>query len=146
MFRLGAVSLTTLSLATFVLAELQSRYTFSWARPLLNKARADGKLDDDDLPALQRSEWSATLFHGFKREPLQPLWRAVIAHHKPRFILQWGLTAVESFLMVSPQFCLFKLLSLLERRAKDGGDESELWIWAVALVVLKTAHLFCDSW
>lgn len=82
----------------------------------------------------------------FHRSSSTPLWRLVIADHRASFIVQWALTGVESFLLVGPQFCLFQLLKLLERKGTESVEQRHLWLWAAALIVLKITHLFCESW
>ncbi|KAK0642530.1 ABC transporter C family member 10 [Lasiodiplodia hormozganensis] len=123
-----------------------SKHTFSWVRPLLDHARAQGTLEYADLPSLASDVRTGHLHARFHRSSSTPLWRLVIADHRASFIVQWALTGVESFLLVGPQFCLFQLLKLLERKGTESVDQRHLWLWAAALIVLKITHLFCESW
>ena len=124
-----------------------SKHTFAWIRPLLDRARAKDKtaLQVDDLPALARSELAKHL-HGRFNGGAKPLWRRVIADHRSAITTQWALTGVESFLLMGPQVCLFKLLRLLEHKDTSHVDTRQLWLWAVSLAILKITHLFCETW
>jgi len=128
-----------------------SKHSFAWTRPLLDRVRKNQSqlLEVHDLPALTRQYLTRHLRHRFPpsfQSSARPLWRSVIADHRRAITVQWGLTAVESVLLVGPQAALFKLLTLLEHKATQELDVRQLWLWAGGLAVFKIAHLFTESW
>ncbi|KAL1602875.1 hypothetical protein SLS59_004530 [Nothophoma quercina] len=128
-----------------------SKHSFAWTRPLLDRVRKNQPqlLDVHDLPALTRQYLTRHLRHRFPpsfQPSARPLWRSVITDHRRAITIQWGLTAIESVLLVGPQAALFKLLTLLEHKATDELDLRQLWLWAGGLAVFKIAHLFTESW
>jgi hypothetical protein len=127
------------------------RYTFSWATPLLKKARVQNTLNQPDLPELDNDTRSSSLQNRFhaslvssKQE--QPLWYQVFNYHWRTIIKQWTLTVVESFAMMLPPLCLFRLLSLLEKRGSLENGDIDLWFWVACLGLFKAIHLGFETW
>ena len=128
-----------------------SKHSFAWTRPLLDRVRKHQSqlIEVHDLPSLTHQYLTRHLRHRFPpsfQPSARPLWRSLIADHRRAITIQWGLTAIESVLLVGPQAALFKLLTLLEHKATGEVDLRQLWLWAGGLAVFKIAHLFTESW
>ncbi|KAF2995328.1 hypothetical protein E8E13_001124 [Curvularia kusanoi] len=156
---LAAVSALSLPRATVDSARVDaqhavsalSKHSFAWARPLLDRVRKNQLqlIQVHDLPSLTHQYLTRHLRHRFPpsfQPSTRPLWRNLITDHRRAIAIQWGLTVIESVLLVGPQAALFKLLTLLEHKATDEADLRQLWLWASGLAVLKIAHLFIESW
>lgn len=132
-------------------SSLVHRYTFSWASPLLQKARIQNSLDQSDLPELDDDTRSSHLHSRFMSSLVwskqrQPLWYRVFKYHWKIIITQSILTSVESFAMMLPPLCLYKLLSLLEKRSSLENGDIDLWFWVACLGVSKVIHLGFETW
>ncbi|KAB8343200.1 hypothetical protein FH972_022790 [Carpinus fangiana] len=125
-----------------------SRYSYSWVDSVLKTAREQGSLNDTDLPLLDASMGSRHLALRFRAlsHPQQSLWKAIIRAHIWDFIRQWTICVFESVALFGPQICLYRLLSLLEKRDTDSVSNNDLWTWAAALVVSKLLHMFLQNW
>ena len=130
---------------------LVRRYTFSWAGPLLKKARVQNSLNQPDLPELDDDTRSRRLHSRFRSSTAwtkqrQPLWYRVFKYHWKIIAKQSILTAVESFAMMLPPLCLYKLLSLLEKRSSLENGDMDLWFWVACLGFSKVIHLGFETW
>ena len=128
------------------------RFTFAWARPLLDQARKSRCLEYSDLPVLDHATRSRTLKDRFSTGSIpysgkSPLWKAVLWDHYAVFARQWVLAVMESVVMMLPPVCLYKVLSLLEQRSLDKptNDSPELWLWISCLAVSKLLHVMLDT-
>jgi hypothetical protein len=45
-----------------------------------------------------------------------------------------------------PPLCLFKLLSLLEKRSSLENSDIDLWLWVAFLGLSKVTHLGFETW
>jgi hypothetical protein len=127
------------------------RYTFSWATPLLKKACVQNSLKQPDLPELDDDTRSSSLLSRFQSSLVsskqeQPLWYQVLNYHWRTIIKQWALTGIESFAMMLPPLCLFKLLLLLEKRSSLENGDIGLWFWVACLGLSKAIHLGFETW
>jgi hypothetical protein len=127
------------------------RYTFSWATSLLKKALVQNSLNQSDLPELDDDTRSSSLQSRFQSNFVsgkqeQPLWYQVFEYHWKTIIMQWILTGVESFAMMLPPLCLFKILSLLEKRSSLENGDVDLWFWVACLGLSKAVHLGFETW
>ena len=94
------------------------RWSFSWATELLDLARANGGLDMWDLPRLHARMRSFTLHESFEscRQKNQ-LWRTLVQRHWREIAFQSGFAAFQGVLAFTPQYALYRLLKLLEKRS-----------------------------
>ncbi|POS75874.1 hypothetical protein DHEL01_v205730 [Diaporthe helianthi] len=125
------------------------RYSFSWARDLLFKAKKEGTLEYGDLPALHGAARTEPLlnhfFHVCNHSRWQSLWIKVFLAHKGLFCQQWALTIASSFALYAPQLCMLKILRLLEDRQPEFTVAS-IWFWVAALGLSKTLQVAVESW
>lgn len=119
---------------------MSGRYTYGWARPMLEKAKGMVQINFQDLPALDHHTRTVDLMRRFlqlKSLRSQPLWRSIYAAHRKTFWWEWTLTAAQSASAYAPQLCLFKTLTLLEKQQLDDVGSSEIWFWAVGIGVVR---------
>lgn len=127
-------------------------YSLAWGRTLLDRAASQGQLDYTDLPLLDHSLKTDTLYQKLRKALAQntkqrPLWLVVVISQPRLFVRQWGITLGMSLCAFIPQFCLLKILQLLESRAaSDTTDAGGLWWWVAGLAVSKVAFLGFDAW
>ena len=111
---------------------LASRFTFSWASPVLAWAVKNRNMTHDDLPVVNTSMRAHTLKAQFdqvgKRDKL---WKQIIWAHKQAFAAQWVLQIVTAITNFLPQIVLYTILRLLE--ARDAGASNQFQLWLVAL-------------
>jgi hypothetical protein len=118
-----------------------SRYTFAWCGPLLKSAALKRRLEIDDLPALDELTTSNNLqrrFHAMKKKG--KLWKLVFWCHAAPFIRQWLLTLFVSIMGFVPQFCMYRMLQLLEKRVLGDFVDIEAWWWVAGLGVGQVAE------
>lgn len=105
-----------------------------------------------DLSALDQTSRSEVLLDRFPAVPHtsnargKPLWRLIFRDHRNDFLLQWGLTAIESFVMIVPQICLFNILELLQKRNGNDSSPTGIWLYVVLLGISKIVHITLESW
>jgi hypothetical protein len=127
------------------------RYSFAWCFPLLILATKKGSLDQDDLPRPDNTTRAKSLTHRWLEKRSKPsntrkLWVKLAIQHKWALGLQWLLTLVQSFGNMAPQFVLFHLLRLLERRQAGNSVSSEAYIWVLALLASTFLPVILENW
>ncbi|KAB2571771.1 ATP-dependent bile acid permease [Lasiodiplodia theobromae] len=132
-----------------------SRYTYTWLSPLLAFASKKGVLHQDDLPKLDATTRSRDLHDDFvarisssssSSSPAVPLWRKLIRAHSHGLAMQYGLTTLDSVLIVAPQAAMFRLLKLLEERANGADVTVEASLWVLGLGAGIVVQNFFENW
>jgi hypothetical protein len=108
-------------------------------------------LEFADLPELNRTNAANNLqnrFGNISPESLQSqsLWFRLIEDHMWTFIQQCVLITAASFTMITPQICMFNLLSLLEKRRTENHAETEIWFWVAGLALSKLTLVVLETW
>ncbi|CAG8951038.1 hypothetical protein HYFRA_00006436 [Hymenoscyphus fraxineus] len=123
------------------------RYTFSWVGDLIHLARYRGRIFDKDLRAMDHYTRAQDLSNAWRqRTHTRRLWIEVIVTHKAAFIRQWALTLLQAFGLFAPQFIIFHILQILEKRGTSQKVGSEAWIWVVTLTITTIAISCIESW
>ncbi|QSZ36963.1 hypothetical protein DSL72_009055 [Monilinia vaccinii-corymbosi] len=124
------------------------RYSFSWIQPLLTRAKVEGRLEYENLPALDRTGRSDELLSQISELTRQrrSLWLTVFRAHRAKFFLQWTLTIASGFALYAPQLCMLRILTLLEPRSSTDFNSLDVWFWVVALGLTKMAQVVVESW
>ena len=93
------------------------RWTFGWATDLLNFAKVNGGLDMYHLPRLHAGMRSFYLHESFKTSKQKDqLWKTLVHKHWKEIAYQSSLAAFQGVVAFSPQYALYRLLKLLEKR------------------------------
>lgn len=128
------------------------RYSFAWARNLLYKAKAEGRLEYNDLPALHRAARTEALllrFFDISNRGTRwqtSLWAKIFVAHEGLFCQQWVLTVASSFALYAPQLCMLNMLRLVEERHQPDFTVASLWFWVAALGLSKMVQVAIGSW
>ena len=125
-----------------------SSYTFGFAGRVLSLARNKASLDLVDLPYLHLWGRSSFLLEYFGAQTTKSdrLWKSVIYAHYPELLFQCVWAVVQSALQFAPQFAMYKLLQLLERRSKGAYAETAAWGLVVALGVAIILAAWAQAW
>ncbi len=106
------------------------RYNFSWVAPLLALSRKKNRLELEDLPIMDHLTRSKDLSEAWaSKEHKRALWIEVFLAHKRSFMIQWFLTLLQAFGNFAPQFVIFHILKILEKRTRGQPVGVEAWIW-----------------
>ncbi|KAL8891556.1 MAG: hypothetical protein Q9215_001420 [Flavoplaca cf. flavocitrina] len=121
-----------------------SRWTFAWAHELLSFARKNNGLDMVHLPRLHlrlRSNYLEKAFNRRKRSNV--LWKDLLRVHRLELAGQSLLAISQGVVQFAPQLAMYKLLELLEQRAKGNSLAQEAWGWVFGLgiAIIITAWL-----
>lgn len=124
-----------------------SRHTWSWARPMLNKATKEGDLDLKDLPQpehFNRADWliSSWQSFGFKGKLLHSLLWA----YKFHFAFQWSATLFKAALGMGPFWTILRLIKILEQRNPDDPPTAELWLLIIYLGLFTLAEQWLEGY
>ncbi|ESZ91235.1 putative ABC bile acid transporter [Sclerotinia borealis F-4128] len=125
------------------------RYSFSWTQSLLTRAKVEGRLEYEDLPALDqagRSDELLSQISELTKRRSRSLWLTVFRAHRAKFFLQWSLTIASGFALYAPQLCMLQILTLLEQRGDAHFNSLDVWFWVVALGLAKMAQVVVESW
>ncbi|KAL6712904.1 hypothetical protein ACLMJK_009459 [Lecanora helva] len=110
-----------------------SRYTLSWANPLLSDAMRMGGLELDSLSHLRAQMTTSALVLHFKSFKTARLWKHITRAHVPALATQWMLTVCWAFFTLAPQYFLYKLLGTLEDDSGRPGARAGLWLGLLGL-------------
>jgi hypothetical protein len=95
------------------------RYNFTWVAPLLAMSRKKNRLELEDLPIMDHRTRSKDLSEAWaSKEHKRALWIEVFLAHKGSFMAQWFLTLLQAFGNFAPQFVIFHILKILEKRTR----------------------------
>ena len=124
-----------------------SRYTFSWADPLLKLAAVNKGLDLKELPCMDhftRSDYLQKSFNNMKGR--DRLWKSIYFAHAPAFIQQWVLVIVQAVTQFAPQLAMFHILKLLEARQEGEPIATVAWAWVATLGFAMIVQSWLESW
>ncbi|MCJ1390652.1 hypothetical protein MMC18_003513 [Xylographa bjoerkii] len=124
-----------------------SRFTFSWADPILNFARKNKSLGLEDLPRvsqLMRASFLQAKFNSHNSK--SRLWRQVIYNFRFAFMLQFGLIITIGVTQFGPQYAMFNLLKLLEKRSEGAQVATVAWAWVFGLGLFMFVTSLFESW
>lgn len=126
---------------------LFSRYTFSWAGRLLGIAYKKGRLEEEDLPTLDSRRRAHELQKAFNQIKESPkLYYQIFLAHWRAVVIQWLLSVAVAFFTFIPQFIMFKVLKLLEKRSAGVDIGREAWLWIVCLGLTKIVEAIIQSY
>ncbi|KAG9233617.1 putative ABC bile acid transporter [Amylocarpus encephaloides] len=123
------------------------RYSFAWVGYLLARARSKNRLNQDDLPTMNHytrakelsEEWAAM-------KPSSRIWIQIFRAHKYSFMVQWCLTLGQALGNFAPQYVIFHILQILERRIPGEAVDPEAWIWVLVLALATIGASWNESW
>ena len=122
-----------------------SRYTLSWANPLLSLAMRKGGLDFHDLPLLPASGRAKTLVELITRECGGCLWKRSIFNHWFSFASQWLLTICHSIMTSAPQYFLWRLIRIMEETSSRRPPLVAA-VWLALLGLAPLVHAWIENW
>lgn len=123
------------------------RYTFSWCAHLLRLSRTKNRLELEDLAKMDHLTRSKDLSKAWAdRKHTKKLWIEVFLAHKVAFIIQWVLTLLQAFGNFAPQFVIYHILMILEKRKPGDSVTVEAWIWVVTLTLATIGAAWIESW
>lgn len=105
-----------------------SRYTLSWANPLLSHAIRKGGLDFNDLPYLDVRATTDALVSRFNCFKATRLWKHTLRAHRSTFFYQWILTLIYSLATLAPQYFMWRLIRILEVNATHPDQMAISWL------------------
>ena len=124
-----------------------SRFTFSWADPILNFARKNKGLGLDDLPRVSQYMRATFLQAKFNsNNDKSRLWRQVIYNFRFAFVLQFILIITIGVTQFGPQYAMFNLLKLLEKRSEGTPVAAIAWAWVFGLGFFMFITSLFESW
>ena len=65
--------------------------------------------------------------------------------HHGLFHWQWSITVIQSVAAYGPQFCMYKMLRLLEQQHVTGIKPAELLAWAVGLGLVRLLQTLLEA-
>ena len=123
-------------------ASLLSRYTWAWARPLMDLASKKGDLEEKDIPQPDHTIRTQDVFNDWNKFGFEgSLMWSLFCAYKGRFALQWTVTFVRCILGVGPFWSMLQLINLLQERGGGGSPTPVLW----GLVILLGAFSLTEQ-
>jgi hypothetical protein len=130
-------------------SSLWTRYNFLWPVPLLYLARSGKKLQMEDYPHLSHYARSQDLFDHFNSLTTSGSFvKKVFVAHAPQFTWLFILAVIDAVLNLAPQFVMYNLLLLLQKR-DSGIDVAYLpvfWAVGLGLAQLLEGWVFSRVW
>ena len=123
------------------------RYSFSWASSSLKFARKNRGLSYEDLPKVaqyMRASFQQANFNAIKSK--RRLWKQVCYNFRWAFLQQTLLVLTISVTQFGPQFAMFNLLKLLEKRSEGAQVAEVAWAWVFGLGTFMIVTSLFDSW
>lgn len=126
---------------------LYSRYTFSWAGRLLGMAFKTGRLEEKDIPVLDSRRRAHELQKSFNQIKEHPTlhYQLFLAHWR-MMAVQWALSLGVSAVTFAPQFIMFQILKLLEKRSSGIDIGYEAWVWIIFMGLIKVVSALIQSY
>ena len=112
------------------------KYSFNWARWLLNIRSKSTLIDFADLPLMAKDMRAEKLSDALRLEYFSirsSLFLLLYKSNRWMFHRQWALTVAQSVVAYGPQYCMYKMLRLLEERPITKAKRDELWLWAIGI-------------
>jgi hypothetical protein len=93
---------------------------------------------------LTRSENLREQFENMSRKGR--LWQQIYFAHSAAFVRQWVLTLIQAVILFVPQFAMYQILKVLERRQSGEFVGYDAWIWVFALCTGLILNCWVSSW
>ncbi|KAF5027574.1 hypothetical protein F66182_316 [Fusarium sp. NRRL 66182] len=126
-----------------------SRYTWSWADPLLAYAVKKNDLDADDVPHADRALRAGDLKQDWDvSKPQGSLLRSLLWAYKGRLTLQFILTILRNGLALLPFWTMLRVINILEQRdaGLSGAADLELWVLIFAMAGFNLSDAWVEGW
>ena len=105
-------------------------------------------IDFSDLPVMNydtRAENLQSRLHFLHAAQHQSLFFLLYKSHRAIFHWQWFLTMLQSIVAYGPQFCMYRILKLLELQNATGEKSTDLWLWAAGLGLIRLFQTFVEA-
>jgi hypothetical protein len=105
-----------------------SRYTWSYAYPLIKKATAKGDLDLKDVPQpdhFLQVDYLLKAWHDAKF--VSTLARSLFKAYRARLFLQWGVICIRCIVGIGPFYIMLQLIDSLQYKEAGKGPTPEMW-------------------
>ncbi|KAH6632214.1 P-loop containing nucleoside triphosphate hydrolase protein [Chaetomium tenue] len=119
-----------------------SRFTWSWPAALIRLAAERNDLDLQELPRPGQSTRAQDITEAWKADNHngpRPLWKALLFFHWQKFSEQWFFAVLQAVSSLAPQWVIWRLLRLFERRHLEPLGVW-VWIWVALLGVSVTTQ------
>lgn len=118
-----------------------NRFTWTWARVLLDRATKLGDLDEKDIPEVDHALSSAKLVRKWNTHSISSRFLySLLWAYKGQVFFQWSLTLFRCFLGLGPYYIMLKLLQSLEAQAAGAPPTPGLWAYVIYLGLLTLAE------
>lgn len=105
-----------------------SRYTWSYAYPLIKKATEKGDLDLKDVPQpdhFLQVDYLLKAWHEAKF--VSTLARSLFRAYRARLFLQWGVIVIRCVVGIGPFYIMLQLIDSLQYKESGKGPTPEMW-------------------
>ena len=128
-------------------ASVIGRYTFHWPTSTLAYARRHPGLKIEELPTLANYTRSDFLQRRFNTNvKFNRLYKTLFWNFKWSFLQQLILVIIASILAFGPQYSMYHLLQVLEKRTQGETVDASAWIWVFALGLAMLVTSWVESW
>ena len=121
-----------------------SRYTLSWATPILSQAIRKGGLDFGDLPFLEARSSVRSLVVCFHSVRTGRLWKRIALAHRRAFLRQWTLTFFHALGALTPSYFMWQLIRVLEKNSANPDGMAVVWL--VLLGLAQLVQPWIETW
>lgn len=122
-------------------------YTYSWPSGLLALSAKGKELEYDDMPTLDHHFRTKQLFESYQKvKDYGGVLKALFLSHRVQILKQHILTAIDALLMIAPQYAMYRLLRLLEKRDSGADIANEAYFWVAGLGIFIAAGGFSNNW
>lgn len=124
-----------------------NRWTWTWASEYLALARLKNRLVLSDIPVLNfgvRADYVVSRMAS--RKPRDRLWKTLIFTHRLELVIQSMISIMQGIIQFAPQFAMYKLLELLEDRAKDNSIAKIAWAYVIGLGLSISLAGWMEAW
>ena len=94
--------------------------------------------------SMRAADLEARLGVTYKNARSSLIW-VLYKSHRSHFNWQWGLTVVQSIIAYGPQYCMYKILKLLEQQHRTQVKHKELMFWAIGLGMIRLLQTLLEA-
>lgn len=123
-----------------------NRYTWAWARGVLDIGTKNGDLKQDQVPRPRSFARAKDLVAQWKEDPNSSLIWSLLRAYGHMLGLQYVVTIFRCFVGLGPFYVMLRLIQTLEATSPDERNVADLWYLVLGLAGFSLAEQWIDGW
>lgn len=123
-----------------------NRYTWGWARSVLDIGTKDGDLKQEQVPRPRSFARAKQLVDRWNPKPGSSLLMSLLRAYGNMLLIQYGATIIRCFVGLGPFYIMLRLIRILEHTRPDERNLAEMWPLVFGLAGFALVEQWIEGW